>query len=219
MKVHCSSRWHHHLRSAGPPRRARGLMYSTVAKNYRQINVRYKRSLPSLDAINVATTVSRCMSRGVTVCRGYQSTRHMVISSYGHVVTRSTRHRSTRHRRVFFHRVNSSHGQVVTPSSRHKPALYKAKGRGPKFSGHADIKGHYQCANFGSPEPQGEIAGVSVSFTQPPSKLSCQIFETIHNARSSRQMVKSSHSQLVTTPLYTTVNSSHDFRRFLGMTS
>jgi len=30
--------------------------------------------------------------------------------------------------------------------------------------------------------------------------------------------VKSSHSQLVATPLYTTVNSSHDFRRFEGVT-
>jgi len=28
--------------------------------------------------------------------------------------------------------------QFVTRSSRHKPALYKATGRGPKFSGHAD---------------------------------------------------------------------------------
>jgi len=40
--------------------------------------------------------------------------------------------------------VNSSHGQVVTQSSRHKPALYKAMGRGQKFSVHADIKDHYQ---------------------------------------------------------------------------
>ena len=31
---------------------------------------------------------------------GYQSTRHTVISSHGHVVTRSTRHRSTRHIRI-----------------------------------------------------------------------------------------------------------------------
>jgi len=37
---------------------------------------------------------------------------------------------------------------------------------------------------------------------------------TLQNARSSRHMVKSSHSQLVTTPLYMTVNSSHDFRQF-----
>jgi len=34
------------------------------------------------------------------------------------------------------------------------------------------------------------------------------------NARSTRHTVKSSQSQLVTTLLYTTVNSSHDFRRF-----
>jgi len=64
-----------------------------------------------------------------------------VISSHSQVVTRSTRHR-----RVFFHTVNSSHGQVVTQLSRHKRALYKATGRRPKFSGYADIKGHYQRA-------------------------------------------------------------------------
>jgi len=47
---------------------------------------------------------------------GYQSTRHTVISSHGHVVTRSTRLQSTRHRHIFW--VNSSHSQVVTQSSR-----------------------------------------------------------------------------------------------------
>ena len=78
---------------------------------------------------------------------GCPSTCHTVISSHGHVVTRSTRHRH-----VFFQKVISSHGQVVTRSSRHKPALYKATDRGPKFSGHADIKGHYHRA-------KGEIAG------------------------------------------------------------
>jgi len=51
------------------------------------------------------------------------------------------------------HTVMSSHGQVVTRSSHHKPAMYKATGRGPKFSGHADINGHYQCAKFGCPRP------------------------------------------------------------------
>jgi len=70
-----------------------------------------------------------------------------VNSSHGHLVTRSSRHsvnsspvNSSQAR--FFHRVNSSHGQVVTQSSRHKPALNTATGTGPKFTGHADIKGH-----------------------------------------------------------------------------
>jgi len=34
------------------------------------------------------------------------------------------------------------------------------------------------------------------------------------NARLTRHMVKSSHSQLVTMSFYTTVNLSHDFRQF-----
>jgi len=38
--------------------------------------------------------------------------------------------------------------QLVTRSSRHKPAWYKVTGRGPKFSGHADINDHYQRAKF-----------------------------------------------------------------------
>jgi len=80
---------------------------------------------------------------------GYQSTRHTIISSHGHVVTQSTHHRSTHHRRIFFHTVISSHGQVVTRSSCHKQALYKAMGRGPNYSGHVDIKGYYQRAKFG----------------------------------------------------------------------
>jgi len=42
---------------------------------------------------------------------GYQSTRHMVISSHGHVVTRSTRHT-----------VNSSRKRLVTQSTRHERA-------------------------------------------------------------------------------------------------
>ena len=50
---------------------------------------------------------------------------------------------------AFFHSVISSHGQVVIQSSRHKRALYKSTGRGPKFSGYVDIKGHYQRAKFG----------------------------------------------------------------------
>jgi len=39
---------------------------------------------------------------------GYQSTRHMVISSVHHLVTRPSRHRSTHHTHV------SSHSQLVT---------------------------------------------------------------------------------------------------------
>ena len=49
--------------------------------------------------------------------RGYQSTRHTVISSRGHVITRSTRHRSTRHRHV------SSHSQLVTSEHITKPPV------------------------------------------------------------------------------------------------
>jgi len=46
-------------------------------------------------------------------CGGYQSTRHTVISSHGHVVTRSTSHRSTRHM------------CLITQSTRHKRAHNK----------------------------------------------------------------------------------------------
>jgi len=46
---------------------------------------------------------------------GYQSTRHTVISTYGHVVTRSTRHR-----RIF------SQIQLITRSSRHTVILSQA---------------------------------------------------------------------------------------------
>jgi len=49
--------------------------------------------------------------------RGYQSTRHRVISSHGHVVTRSTRHRSTRHTHV------RSHSQLVTNQHITKPPV------------------------------------------------------------------------------------------------
>jgi len=49
--------------------------------------------------------------------KGYQSTRHTVISSHGHVVTRSTRHWSTRHRHV------SSHRQLVTTEHITKPPV------------------------------------------------------------------------------------------------
>jgi len=45
---------------------------------------------------------------------GYQSTRHTVKSSHGHLVTRLTRHRSTCHIRV------SSHGHLVTRLTRHR---------------------------------------------------------------------------------------------------
>jgi len=47
----------------------------------------------------------------------------------------------------FFHKVISSHGQVVMQSSRHSQHCTKL----PKFSGHADIKGHYHRAKFGCP--------------------------------------------------------------------
>ena len=98
---------------------------------------------------------------------GYQSTHHTVISSHGHVVTRSIRHWSTRHRRVF------SQSQLVTQSSRH---------------------------------------------TVISSQASCENDLHRQNARPTRHTVESSQSQLVTTPKYTTVNSSHDFRWFLGVT-
>jgi len=94
----------------------------------------------------------------IGLTKGYQSTHHTVISSHSHVVRRSTRHRLTHHRRVFF-TVNSSHGQVVTQSTRHKRALYKVMGMGPKFSGHADINDHYQRAKFACLRPLREIAG------------------------------------------------------------
>ena len=48
---------------------------------------------------------------------GYQSTRHTVISSHGHVVTRSTRHQSTHHTSV------SSHSQLVTSEHIRKPTV------------------------------------------------------------------------------------------------
>jgi len=60
------------------------------------------------------------LSPSVTALRweSYQSTRHMVISSHGHVVTQSTRHKSTHRRRVFSQStrdtVKSSHSHLVT---------------------------------------------------------------------------------------------------------
>jgi len=54
-------------------------------------------------------------------------------------------------------------------------------GRDPKFSGHADIKGHYQRAKFGCLTPlRGDSReGVNVSLTPPLSKFSCQILEIV----------------------------------------
>jgi len=96
------------------------------------------------------------------------------------LVTWSSRHT------VMSSQVNSSqarffsHSQVVTRSSRHKPTLYKATGKGPKFSGHADINGHYQRAKFGCPRPlrgDSRRGDKCFSLTPPPSKFSCQIFK------------------------------------------
>jgi len=65
---------------------------------------------------------------------GYQSTRHTVISSHGHVVTRSTRHRSTHHRRVFFTVISSRSikGNLATslPYLDQYPALSRTMERG-----------------------------------------------------------------------------------------
>jgi len=71
--------------------------------------------------------VTKAISQLVT-----RSSRHTVMLSLGQLVTGQLV------TCVFF-----SHGQVVTWSSRHKLELYKAMGRVAKFSGHADIKGHY----------------------------------------------------------------------------
>jgi len=49
---------------------------------------------------------------------GYQSTRHTVISSHGHVVTLSTRHKST-HQSRFLYRVNSSQCRYTRRSTSH----------------------------------------------------------------------------------------------------
>ena len=60
--------------------------------------------------------------------------------------------------------------QLVTRSSRHKPELYKAMGRtvgGQKFSGHANIKDHYQRASL-----KGDSRGKCFSLTHPASKFS-----------------------------------------------
>ena len=78
-------------------------------------------SLTSLFSTNMAISemirhlcrsvlVPKCLGSEVSGYpnKGYQSTRHTVISSHGHVVTRSTRHRSTRHTSI------SSHSQLVT---------------------------------------------------------------------------------------------------------
>jgi len=52
--------------------------------------------------------------------------------------------------------------------------------RGPKFSGHADIKGHYQRAKFECPGPlRGDSRGGEgkcFSLTPPPSEFSRQFF-------------------------------------------
>ena len=50
--------------------------------------------------------------------------------------------------------------------------------RGPKFSGHVDIKGHYQRAKFGGLRPlRRDSRGKCFSLTPPPSKFSHQIFQ------------------------------------------
>jgi len=64
---------------------------------------------------------------------GYQSTRHTVISSHGHVVTRSTRHRLTRLRHV------SSHSQLVTSEHITKPPGVGLKRNGT--TGHLATRG------------------------------------------------------------------------------
>ena len=71
---------------------------------------------------------------------GYQSTRHTVNSSHGHLVTRSTRHRSTRHMPIFFtqstrHTVKSSHGHLVTRSTRHAVNSSRYRGSGVDLGG------------------------------------------------------------------------------------
>jgi len=75
-------------------------------------------------------------------------------------------YRSTRHT------VMSSYNHLVT--IQHCTKLYK--GSGPKFSGHADIKGHYQCAKFGCPKP---IRGDSrcKCFFDPSVKILVKFFE------------------------------------------
>jgi len=62
---------------------------------------------------------------------GYQSTRHTVKSSHGHLVTRLTRHRSTRHIRV------SSRSQLVTSEHTTKPSA--AGEIVPRNSAHCSI--------------------------------------------------------------------------------
>jgi len=73
------------------------------------------------------------------------------------IVTRSSRHTvnssPVNSSQAHFFTESTRHTVKLSQSTRHKPAWYKAMGRGPKFSGHADIKGHYQRAKFGCPRP------------------------------------------------------------------
>jgi len=59
------------------------------------------------------TVVTQILLR---VLYGYQSTRHTVKSSHGHLITRLTHHRSTRHIRF------SSRSQLVTSEHTTKPS-------------------------------------------------------------------------------------------------
>jgi len=72
-----------------------------------------------------------------------------------------TGYQSTRHTVI-----SSQHGHLVT--SKH------CRGRGPKFSGHVDIKGHYQREKFWCPRP---LRGKCFYLTHPPSKFYCEIFD------------------------------------------
>ena len=103
-------------------------------------------------------------------CKGYQSTRHTVISSQASTmqvrrVKRAMVIQLRLWQRQFF---RTPHDQ--TP---------KTGAGSPKFSGHADIKGHYQRVKFGYPRPLRREQGVNVFF-DPSSLKIRQIFEIFH---------------------------------------
>ena len=85
--------------------------------------------------VKITLTFSLFSMQACCGCNGYQSTRHTVMSAHGHVVTRSTRHRSSRHRHI------SSHSQLVTSEHITKPPVSVVIIYTPSASG--DGKGYF----------------------------------------------------------------------------
>jgi len=109
--------------------------------------------------------------------KGYQSTRHSVISSHGHVVTRSTRHRSTRHTRV------------IRQSTRHKRAHNKTT----STSLHV-VKRHPETVL----NTDGVITAICVTLMYTVYYRSWRQITLLRKARSTRHNAVKRDGQLVT---------------------